>query len=199
MGYLHFLSIWMCLVAASPVSLQEGPSVGPAGNLRTVNLGWYTVTSAGVLCDKAGPYALSGCISQSPISTLGFVDAGPYYVIGGFWSSEFNARFSPNRDEVVVSSLKPGAFRLYRNYPNPFRQGTRIAYDLPVRSKVYLSIYDVDGRQVRELADCLQDAGRYNLSWDGRDKTGRTCPSGVYFCSLKAEDHSAVRKMLVAE
>jgi hypothetical protein len=199
MGYLHFLSIWMCLVAASPVSLQEGPSVGPAGKLWTDSLSWYTVTSAGVLCDKAGPYVLSGCVSQSPMSALGFVDAGPYYIIGGFWSSEFNARFNPNRDEVVVSSLKPGAFRLYRNYPNPFRQGTRIVYDLPVRSKVYLSIYDVDGRQVRELADCLQDAGRYNLSWDGRDKTERTCPSGVYFCSLKTEDHSAVRKMLVAE
>jgi hypothetical protein len=152
-----------------------------------------------VLCDKAGPYTLSGCVSQSPISALGFVDVGPYYIIGGFWSSEFNARFSQNRDEVVVSSLKPGVFKLYRNYPNPFRLGTRIAYELPVRSRVYLRIYDSDGRQVRELADGWQDAGRYSMNWDGRDKAGRTCPSGVYFCSLKTEDHDAVKKMLLAE
>jgi hypothetical protein len=171
----------------------------PSDNPSAGSLGWYTVTSAGVLCDKAGPYALSGCVSQSPIQTLGFVSAGPYYIIGGFWSSEFNARFRPNRDEVVVSSLRPGAFRLYRNYPNPFRLGTRIAYDLPVRSRVYLSIYDVDGRQVRRLAEGWQDAGRYSLNWDGRDKKGRACPTGVYFCSLKTEDRAAVEKMLIAE
>jgi hypothetical protein len=168
-------------------------------NLPTGNLGWYTVTSAGVLGDKAGPYCLSGCISQSPISTPGFVDAGTYYIIGGFWSSEFEARFSQNRDEVVTSSLKPGALRLYRNSPNPFRRATRIAYDLPVRSRVYLSIYDVDGRQVRKLAECRQDAGRYSLNWDGKDNKERACPSGVYFCSLKTEDDDAVEKMLIAE
>jgi flagellar hook assembly protein FlgD len=76
---------------------------------------------------------------------------------------------------------------------------TRIAYDLPVRSKVLLSIYDVDGRQVARLADGWQEAGRYNLKWDGRDKRGRACPTGVYFCSLRTEDAAAVRKMLIAE
>ena len=199
MGYLASLSTWLCLLGASSFSPQRGPSLATAVDLPAGNLGWYTVTSAGVLDDKAGPYCLSGCISQSPISTPGFVDAGMYYIIGGFWSSEFNARFSQNRDEVVVSSLKPGAFRLYRNSPNPFRRATRIAYDLPVRSKVCLSIYDVGGRQVRKLADGWQDAGRHNLNWNGRDTKGRACPSGVYFCSLRTEDNDAVEKMLIAE
>jgi len=199
MSYLSLLPFCICLWAASPVSPQKGPSLDPADNLSASSLAWYTVTSAGVLCDKAGPYALSGCVSQSPISTLGFVDAGAYYIIGGFWSSEFDARFSRPRDEVVVSSLTPGAFKLYRNSPNPFRRATRIAYDLPVRSKVYLNIYDADGRQVRRLADGWQDAGRYSLNWDGRDKTGRACPSGVYFCSLKTRNHDAVKKMLLAQ
>jgi hypothetical protein len=196
MGYL---SICICLWAASPVPPQKGPSLAPADNLSAGSLGWYTFTSAGVLCDKAGPYALSGSVSQSPISTVGLAGSGPYDIIGGFWSSEFDARLSRRRDEVVVSSLKPEAFKLYRNSPNPFRGATRIAYDLPIRSKVYLSIYDVDGRQVRKLGDGWQDAGRYSLIWDGRDKRGRACPTGVYFCSLKTEDHDAVKKMLLAE
>ncbi len=199
MGYLTFLSLWLCLWAASPASPPKGPLLGPAGNQSASGLAWYTVTSAGVLCDRAGPYALSGSVSQSPISTFGFVGAGPYFIIGGFWSSEFDARFRHDRDEVLVSSLKPGSFKLYRNYPNPFRQVTRIAYDLPVRSRVYLSIYDAGGRQVRELVNARQDAGRYNLNWDGRDKTRSECPSGVYFCSLKTEDNNAVKKMLLAD
>jgi hypothetical protein len=199
MGYLSFLLLWVCLSGANPASPQQGPSLAAAVDLPAGNLGWYTVTSAGVLCDRAGPYALSGCVSQSPISNLGHVDVSGYCIVSGFWSSECEARFGQNRDEVVVASLQPGAFRLYRNFPNPFRGATRIAYDLPVRSRICLSIYDVDGRQVRKLADGWQDAGRYSLNWDGRDKQRRACPSGVYFCQLKTDDSDAVKKMLIAE
>jgi hypothetical protein len=199
MGYLSSVYLWACLCAASPASSQAGSPVATAGNTRADGVFWYTVTSAGVLCDKAGPYALSGCVSQSPISAAGFVDIGGYHVIGGFWALEFNAKINHDRDEVVLSSLKPGAFKLYRNYPNPFRLSTRVAYDLPVRSNVCLSVYDAGGRQVKQLASGWQEAGRYSLNWDGRDKSGRTCPSGVYFCSLKTEHQEAVKKMLIAE
>jgi hypothetical protein len=157
------------------------------------------MTSAGILRDTAGPYCLSGCISQSPISTDVVVDAGAFSIIGGFWSSECDVRFSPDNAPVVATSLMPGVFKLYRNSPNPFRVATRIAYDLPVRSRALLSIYDVDGRQVARLADGWQEAGRYNLKWDGRDKRGRACPTGVYFCSLKTEDNAAVEKVVLAE
>jgi hypothetical protein len=199
MGYLSLIPLCICLSAASPAAPQKGPSLTPADNLSAGSLGWYTFTSAGVLGDKAGTYALSGSVSQSPISNLGFVDAGDYFIISGFWSSEFDAGLSRRRDEVVVSSLKPGTFRLYRNSPNPFSRTTRIAYDLSVRSKVCLSIHDVGGRQIRTLADGWQEAGRYSLTWDGRDKKARECPTGVYFCSLKTEDQDAVKKMLLTK
>ena len=197
MKYLSFFCMWVAVARAAVPSRQVPSAVstgGPEGSQV-----WYTVTSAGVLDDRIGSYCLSGCISQSPVSTSGYVDAGMYCIIGGFWSSECEAGFRQNRDEVVVSSLKPGAFRLYRNSPNPFRMATRIAYDLPVQSRVCLNIYDVNGRLVRKLAECRQDAGRYSLSWDGKDRKRRTCPTGVYFCSLKTEDCDAVGKMLIAE
>ena len=197
MSYLISVYLWACLCAASVAPSQPGLSAptaaDPDGRL------WFTVTSAGVLWDKVGPYVLSGSISESPISTRGFVDAGQYYIISGFWSSEFDAGLSRRRDEVVVSSLRPGAFKLHRNHPNPFSGTTRIVYDLPVTGKVYLSIHDAGGRLVRKLADGRQDAGRYSLTWDGRDTKGRACPAGVYFCSLKTEEHDAVKKMLLAE
>lgn len=196
MGYLLSVYIWAGLCAAGAVSPQGWPS---AASQQINCLGWYTVTSSGALGDKAGPYVLSGSVSQSPISAAGFVGAGEYYIIGGFWSSEFNARLGQEREEVTASSLKPGVFRLYRNSPNPFRQGTRIAYDLPARSSVRLGVYDAGGRQVKELASGWQKAGRYSLNWDGRDKAGRRCPAGIYFCSLVTEDRNAVRKMLIAE
>jgi hypothetical protein len=194
-------NILVCFLlwATGPISSVIGPSTVPPGALSLGGVDWYTVTSAGVLGDKAGPYRLSGCVSQAPAHTLGPDDVGPFYIIGGFWSSEFSAGLDQNRAEVLATSQRPGALKLYRNSPNPFRVATRIAYDLPVRSRVLLSIYDVDGRQVARLADGWQEAGRYNLKWDGRDKRGRACPTGVYFCSLRTEDAAAVKKMLIAD
>jgi hypothetical protein len=199
MGYLALLALWICLSAASPVSAQTSSSDVSATNLRTDGLFWYTVTSAGALYDKAGPYALSGCVSQSPVSTTGLVDVGGYYILSGFWSSEFSGRLNHERGEVIVSSWRPGVFRLHGNYPNPFRLSTRIAYDLPTGSNVCLSVYDAGGRSIKELVGGWQEAGQYSLNWDGRDKMGRTCPAGVYFCSLKTEHQKAMRKMVVAE
>jgi hypothetical protein len=197
----HFL---LCLVSAyalgaNPVSLQKGPSLASAGAPSADSLGWYTMTPCGVLCDTAGSYCLSGCISQSPISSTVVLDTGAFCIIGGFWSSEFSASFNRNRDSVGASSLMPVTFKLYRNSPNPFRAATRIAYDLPAGTNVSLKIYDVNGRQVRELTNGAQHAGRYSLRWDRRDKVGRTCPAGVYFCSLRTEDDAAVEKIVIAE
>ncbi|HTW90668.1 MAG TPA: T9SS type A sorting domain-containing protein [bacterium] len=201
MGYLSVLSIWLSLCGASSVAPQEcPPSPARIGSQSAYSLCWYTITPFGVLCDTAGPYVLSGCVSQSPISSDVLVDADSFCIIGGFWSSEFDARFAQeDRGKVLVSSLGPIVFKLHRNTPNPFRAATRIAYDLPSRTAVSLNIYDIDGRQVRQLADGVQNTGRYKLRWDRRDKLGRTCPAGVYFCSLKTEDNAAVEKMVIAE
>ncbi len=176
MVYISFVYAWACLCGASPIQAQRGPFVTSPGSPGSSDLGWYTVTSAGLLGDKSGPYALSGCVSQSPISTLGYTDAGAFCILSGFWSSEFSAGLARNREEVLVSSLGPATFRLHRNHPNPFRQVTRIAYDIPGRGNVALCIYDMDGRQVRQLVEGPQDMGRYNINWDGRDKAGRNAP-----------------------
>ncbi len=197
MSYLPVFSLLIGLTQGA-VSPQPAAPIASEGS-RLECQTWYTFTSAGTLHDKAGPYSLSGCVSQSPLSIPAFAGVGDCYIIGGFWSAEFSARISHDRDEVFVSSSRPGAFRLYRNYPNPFRTSTRVAYDLPAGTEVCLTVYDAAGKRVRELASGWQEAGRYGLNWDGRDKAGKTCPSGVYFCSLTTEHRKAVRKMLVAE
>jgi len=195
MGYLSFLPLWLCLMGAGAVAHQEGPPPVLTGS-PTLNLDWYTVTPAGVISDKAGPCCLSGGMALSPIG----IDAvAPFCLMGGFWSSECDARLQPDREEVVISAQKPATFKLYPNSPNPFRQTTRIAYDLPARSRVLVRIYDADGRQVRELTHGWQDAGRYSLNWDRRDARDRRCPAGVYFCSAGTEDRADVTKVLVAE
>ncbi len=71
--------------------------------------------------------------------------------------------------------------------PNPFRESTRVVYEIPVGGPVgpvSLGIYDMAGRLVRLLASGGAAAGRRDAVWDGRTEHGEMAAGGVYFCRL---------------
>jgi len=69
--------------------------------------------------------------------------------------------------------------------PNPFASQCSFSIDIPSHDgAVRLDVYNVRGQLVRTLVDEPMPAGRYSVSWDGRDTTGRQSASGVYFLRL---------------
>src|SRR5207247_2088825 len=70
---------------------------------------------------------------------------------------------------------------LYRPSPNPFARTTRFAYAIPGSSEaVEIGVFDVAGRQVRNLIRETQSAGRYEVAWDGRNDAGDHVRNGIY-------------------
>jgi flagellar hook assembly protein FlgD len=53
--------------------------------------------------------------------------------------------------------------------------------------RVQVSIYDVAGRKVRNLADRVFPAGEAVLQWDGADDSGTKVARGVYFVRSSAQ------------
>lgn len=98
---------------------------------------------------------------------------------------------------VPEANLLPEKFALSQNAPNPFNPQTRIGYDLPKATNVRLEIYNVLGQQVNTLVDEFQEAGSKSVIWDGRDYSGATVASGIYFYRLDAGDFSDTRKMMM--
>lgn len=47
-----------------------------------------------------------------------------------------------------------------------------------------LSVYDLMGRKIMDIEGTQGGFGYMYFKWDGRDKTGRSLPSGVYFCTV---------------
>lgn len=92
---------------------------------------------------------------------------------------------------------QPKAFELYPNYPNPFNPQTNIPYDVPAKKATYvqLKIYDITGREIRLLVDRVQQAGHYEVQWDGKDKTGNEVASGIYFYQLRIKGSVITNKM----
>jgi hypothetical protein len=98
----------------------------------------------------------------------------------------------------VSVELLPQDYLLYTNYPNPFNPTTNISYRLPKTSNVTLTIYNSLGQEVVKLLDNeMQNAGMYNVSWNGKDACGNSVASGIYFYQLKANDYVLSKKMVL--
>ena len=83
-------------------------------------------------------------------------------------------------------------FELYANYPNPFNPNTKIIYEIPKRSAVNISVYNILGEKVKTLVNKEQSGGKYTVSFEGAD-----LPSGVYLISLSAENETKVFRKTV--
>ncbi len=104
--------------------------------------------------------------------------------------------------QYILASLIPEKTVLLANYPNPFNPETWIPYQLADPASVTVSIYAADGKLTRTLEIGHQTAGLYQdrnraAYWDGKNESGETVASGIYFYMLKAGEFSATRKMLI--
>ncbi len=103
--------------------------------------------------------------------------------------------------ELRVSVAVPTELQLAQNYPNPFKQGTgsTIRYSLPDRRNlsVALRIVNVLGQQIGALVNEEQQAGYYQITWNGRLENGSRVPPGIYFLVLETIDARTVRKLSI--
>ena len=96
----------------------------------------------------------------------------------------------------------PKETALLANYPNPFNPETWIPYQLAKPAEVTVSIHAADGKLVQTLELGQLPAGVYEEKdraayWDGTNAQGESVASGLYFYTLKADDFSATKKMLI--
>ena len=87
-------------------------------------------------------------------------------------------------------------YSLDNNYPNPFNPSTNITYSIIDNDIVSLNIYDVKGNMIKSLVNGYKLSGRYNISWNGKNNSGASVSTGVYFYSLKSGEFSSTKKMI---
>ena len=81
--------------------------------------------------------------------------------------------------------VQPSAKTLsFSVYPNPTRRAN-LSFTLPKAAHVELGVYDVTGRKIASLWSGNMPAGQFSRQWAGRDASGNSVTSGVYFYRLK--------------
>ncbi len=92
----------------------------------------------------------------------------------------------------LKTDLMPHEFSLYQNYPNPFNPTTTIRYQVPMKSHVNITIYDILGNEVKTLVNKEEQPGSYEVEFNGQNIS-----SGVYFYRITSGSFTQTKKMLL--
>jgi hypothetical protein len=84
------------------------------------------------------------------------------------------------------------------SHPNPFAGTTTIEYSVVHDDGLLqLTILDVRGRVVAQLADDVHARTPTVVRWDGRDSRGRSLPAGIYFARLESRGVVQSKKLVL--
>lgn len=112
----------------------------------------------------------------------------------GFELDDFRVKITHEQDTSPVNDMPLLTARLAAA-PNPFNPITTVRFTVPETGPADLSVFDLQGRLVRTLAQGRFAAGEHVRRWDGTLTGGGTAASGAYFVLLKAGEHRVVRKV----
>jgi N-acetylneuraminic acid mutarotase len=127
---------------------------------------------------------------------------GGLYILGGLDSSalavDIVEEIVPQGTDTIHTAINdvvdgfPKEYKLLQNYPNPFNPTTIINYELRITNFVRLAVYDALGREIETLVNKYQNAGNYQVTFDGSSQA-----SGIYYYKITAGNFIQTRKMLL--
>jgi hypothetical protein len=126
---------------------------------------------------------------------------GGYFVVG-----TVSAHDESDPSDIFVLKTAPDPFMrsrespdigvaksfLLSTYPNPFNPATTLSFTLPKAGRTKVTVYDLQGREVKVLADGMMRAGEQKMTFDGSE-----LPSGIYFARVEAGEMTATQKMML--
>jgi hypothetical protein len=185
-------------VLAGEMSLHYDPSgvevvgVSPSGQVTGLNVqsraqdGRLRVAFAGAEAGVGAGDILM--VELRPLNGLGIIES-PLTITG--------IVLNDGMIRTTVQSSLPKVYTLSQNSPNPFNPETQIAFDLPEAGHVTLVIYNLTGQVIRTLVAEERVAGRYTVTWNGKNEQGQAVASGVYVYRLTVGDFTATKKMVL--
>jgi len=185
-----------------PVELSSFTSVI---NNRDVTLNWSTsteVNNSGFDIERSsnGTWSKVGNVSGNGTTNsamnYSYTDRG---LTSGNYSYrlkqiDFNGNFEYFNLSNEVNIGVPAAYELSQNYPNPFNPSTSISFNIPTDGIVSLKLFDMSGKEVSTLVNEVKTAGYYSVNFNAANLT-----SGIYFYELRADNFSAVKKMMLVK
>jgi hypothetical protein len=110
-------------------------------------------------------------------------------------------------NNLLMDEVIPLQFHLSQNYPNPFNEKTVVKYCVAYKTRVQLTVYDSEGKEIEKLVDDEKQPGTYEIEF--KVSSCHSCesvnlPAGrqgpkveTYSYRLTADSYSSEKKMLL--
>lgn len=111
------------------------------------------------------------------------------------WSGTLHGKIYKYNDLVGINNQHeeiPESYLLEQNYPNPFNPSTKIGFRIMKSGFARLTIFDISGREISVLINNELKSGNYEVNWNAEN-----CSSGIYFYTLKINEFTNTKKMLI--
>ena len=104
-------------------------------------------------------------------------------------------------DSTTSVSLNDGSVTqlttLYQNFPNPFNLSTEVKFKLNKLEAVSIKVYNIIGKEIKQLLQENLPFGEHNVQWDGKGDEGSTLSSGIYFIQMIAGSYQKTIKTIL--
>jgi subtilisin family serine protease len=108
-------------------------------------------------------------------------------------SSGEEVTFGPISAQVASSVV---AFALSRIAPNPAVSGpVRVEFAVPREAKVRVTVLDVRGREIAQLANARYAPGIHTVNWNRESRAGRVA-AGLYFVRYQTPDGDRLERLV---
>ena len=99
--------------------------------------------------------------------------------------------------DVLSSSSEnlPKKLDIRHAHPNPFNNSVSISFEIPNSKNVNLSIFDMKGRNIRQMNLGVLSTGFHKVLWDGKNNFGNELPSGIYMAVLEVGGKINIQKI----
>ena len=134
--------------------------------------------------------AIANMLKESTGKSRGGTDHGS--TISDLLSKLRDGDYTDQTPTGITESLLPERTELFQNYPNPFNPVTQIKFALAKTADVKLSVYNITGQRVTELANGIMNAGVHAVDFDGSRLN-----SGVYYYTLEVDGKHHTQKMIL--
>jgi hypothetical protein len=129
-----------------------------------------------------------------------FDECGEPQVDRFYWLVELGSDNPTITGPLTAPGLPGVPSSIGQNYPNPFNPATTIPFTVgsaDAGSRVTMAFYDVSGKTMSRHDLGNRSAGDYEFVWNPALSSGRSLPSGVYYCRLKIGKDVHTRKMIL--
>jgi hypothetical protein len=96
---------------------------------------------------------------------------------------DYNGNYQYHNLSETVNVGAPKNFAVSQNYPNPFNPTTKIDFEVPLDSKVNITLFDISGKEVQTLLNEKKSAGYYSVAFNAVNLS-----SGTYFYRISGEN-----------